>query len=207
MPALGKTKKEIVSEFRCLEIIEAARTVFAAKGFNNATMDDVAEAAGVAKGTVYLYFPSKREIFLETFRQGTLALQEEVARNMAAEDETEDKIRAFIRTRLDYSERNRGFIRIYYTEFNNMLTHPAPVRQEFQDLYDRQAHALARVIEEGIERKQVRRMNPLAAARFIYDSTRGFIAQRLLGWSQSSVDEDANFIFDMIWKGIACAKR
>jgi AcrR family transcriptional regulator len=207
MPALGKTKKEVVSEFRCLAITEAARTVFDAKGFNNATMDDIAEAAGVAKGTVYLYFPSKREIFLETFRQGTLALQEEVARNMAAEDDTEAKIRAFIRTRLDYSERNRGFIRIYYTEFNNMLTHPAPVRQEFQDLYDRQAHALARVIEEGIERKQVRRMNPLAAARFIYDSTRGFIAQRLLGWSQSSVDEDANFIFDMIWKGIACAKR
>ena len=170
-------------------------------------MDDIAEAAGVAKGTVYLYFPSKREIFLETFRLGTLDLQEEVARNMAAEDDTEAKIRAFIRTRLDYSERNRGFIRIYYTEFNNMLTHPAPVRQEFQDLYDRQAHALARVIEEGIERKQVRRMSPLAAARFIYDSTRGFIAQRLLGWSQSSVDEDANFIFDMIWKGIACAKR
>src|SRR5262252_5118855 len=195
MPALGKTKKEVVSEFRCLAITEAARTVFAAKGFNNATMDDIAEAAGVAKGTVYLYFPSKREIFLETFRQGTLALQEEVARNMAAEDNTEGKIRAFIRTRLDYSERNRGFIRIYYTEFNNMLIHPAPVRPEFQDLYDRQAHALARVIEEGIERKQVRRMNPLAAARFIYDSTRGFIAQRLLGWSQSSVDEDANFIF------------
>jgi AcrR family transcriptional regulator len=207
MPALGKTKKEVVSEFRSLEIIEAARTVFAAKGFNNATMDDIAEAAGVAKGTVYLYFPSKREIFLETFRQGTLALQEEVARNMAAEADTEGKIRAFIRTRLDYSERNRGFIRIYYTEFNNMLIHPAPVQQEFQDLYNRQAHALARVIEDGIERKQVRRMDAPAAARFIYDSTRGFIAQRLLGWSASSVEEDANFVFEVIWKGISCAKR
>ncbi len=207
MPALGKTKKEVVFEFRCLEIIEAARRVFAAKGFNNATMDDIAETAGVAKGTVYLYFPSKREVFLETFRQGTVALQEEVARNMAAEQDTEAKIRSFIRTRLDYSERNRDFIRIYYTEFNNMLIHPAPVRQEFQDLYSRQAHALALVIEEGIQREQVRCIDPLAAARFIYDSTRGYIAQRLLGWSQSSVDEDANFIFETIWKGIACPKR
>jgi AcrR family transcriptional regulator len=207
MPAFGKTKKDVVSEFRCLEIMEAARGVFAAKGFSNATMDDIAEAAGVAKGTVYLYFPSKREIFLETVRQGTLALQDEVAQNMAAEDDTEGKILAFIRTRLDYSERNRDFIRIYYTEFNNMLIHPAPVRQEFQDLYNRQADALARVIGDGIQRKQVRHMDPLAAARFIYDSTRGIIAQRLLGWSQSSVDEDAAFVFDMIWKGIACAKR
>jgi AcrR family transcriptional regulator len=207
MPIQGKTKKEIVSEFRSLEILEAARGVFASKGFNNATMDDVAEAAGVAKGTLYLYFPSKREIFLETFRQGAVALQEEVRRNMDLQEDTAAKICAFIRTRLEYGERNRDFFRIYYTEFNNMLTHPAPVRQEFQDLYNRQANALAEVLKAGIERKQVRKMDPLAGARIVYDTTRGWIAQRLLGWSQSSVEHDADFVFDVIWKGIGCPKR
>ncbi len=206
MPILGRTKKEVVSEFRCLEILEAARGVFARKGFNNATMDDVAEAAGVAKGTLYLYFPSKREIFLETFRQGAVALQEEVRSKMDEEADAAGKILAFVRTRLEYAERNRDFFRIYYTEFNNMLTHPAPVRQEFQDLYDRQANVLAEVLREGMRRKQVRKMDPLAAAGIVYDATRGWIAQRLLGWSQSSVEDDANFVFDVIWRGIACSK-
>ena len=203
----GVPLRERQRQEREMLVLRAAADLFVERGYHETSMEDIAARVGIAKGTVYLYFPSKREIFLETFRQGTLALQEEVARNMAAEDDTEAKIRAFIRTRLDYSERNRGFIRIYYTEFNNMLIHPAPVQQEFQDLYNRQAHALARVIEDGIERKQVRRMDAPAAARFIYDSTRGFIAQRLLGWSASSVEEDANFVFEVIWKGITCAKR
>jgi AcrR family transcriptional regulator len=207
MPILGKTKKHVVSEFRSSEIIEAARAVFSRKGFNDATVDDIAEAAGLAKGTVYLYFPSKREIFLEIFRQGTVALHDEVRHNMEAVPGAAAKVLAFIRTRLAYSERNRDFMRIYYTEFSNMLIHPAPVRQEFQDLYKRQAEELERVLVDGMHRKQVRKLNVPASARIIYDMTRSLIAQRLLGWSQGSAEDDAGFLFDIIWKGVGCQNR
>ena len=63
MPVLGKSKKEVVTEFRTAELLEAARRVFAEKGFHEATVDDVAEEAGVAKGTVYLYYRSKRDLY------------------------------------------------------------------------------------------------------------------------------------------------
>ena len=49
MATQPKTKQEVVSEFRCGTILEAARRVFAKKGFELATVDDIAEAAGVAK--------------------------------------------------------------------------------------------------------------------------------------------------------------
>lgn len=207
MPVLGKTKKHVVSEFRCSEILEAARSVFAHKGFNAATVDDIAEAAGLAKGTVYLYFPSKREIYLETVRQGLVTLQDEVRTSMDGESDAAGKVLAFIRTRLDYCERNRDFMRIYYTEFNNMLIHPAHVREEFRDLYERQAALLAKVLEDGMEYEQVREIKADASARIIYDMTRGLIAQRLLGWSESSVEDDAGFLFDVIWKGVGCSNR
>src|SRR5450755_4736711 len=119
MPVLGNTKKHVVSEFRCSEILEAARSVFAHKGFNDATVDDIAEAAGLSKGTVYLYFPSKREIYLETVRQGLVTLQDEVRKSMDGEPDAGAKVLAFIRTRLEYCDRNCEFMRIYYTEFNN----------------------------------------------------------------------------------------
>jgi AcrR family transcriptional regulator len=204
MPVLGRTKKHVVSEFRCSEILDAARSVFARKGFAAATVEDIAETAGLAKGTVYLYFRSKREVYFATLRQGLEAMRDEVGRSMDAEPEVAGKIRAFIRTRLEYSERNRDFIRIYYTEFNNMLIHPAHVRQEFQDIYDRQAAALTRVLDQGNESGEIRRLNTAASARIIYDMTRGLIAQRLLGWSNASVEEDAGFLFDLIWKGVGC---
>jgi len=63
-------------EARPQEILEAALSVFAEKGFAAARMDDVARRAGVTKGTIYLYFPSKEELFKSLVREsigGTLA--------------------------------------------------------------------------------------------------------------------------------------
>jgi AcrR family transcriptional regulator len=205
MPVLGKTKKEVLAEFRSSEIIEAAKRVFAEKGFNDATVDDVAEAAGVAKGTIYLYFPSKREIFVEAVRQGIIALHAETARRVNAAETTEDKLRAFIETRMDFSESDREFYRLYYAEYSNLLTSPAMVGKEFQDLYERQAEALERVLTNGIKRGEVRKTNPHAVARLVYDTTRGAIAQRILGWSRRSPREDADLVFEVLWRGIGCA--
>jgi hypothetical protein len=70
MAIAGKTKKDVLLEFRTAEILDAARTVFAQRGFAGATIDAIALAAGVAKGTVYLYFESKRELFLASLREG-----------------------------------------------------------------------------------------------------------------------------------------
>lgn len=51
------------------EILEAALTVFAEKGFAAARMEDIAARAGVTKGTIYLYFPSKEEVFKSLARE------------------------------------------------------------------------------------------------------------------------------------------
>lgn len=51
-----------VSEQRKREIILAAAQVFTAQGLNIARMEDVAAAAGISKGTIYLYFPSKEKL-------------------------------------------------------------------------------------------------------------------------------------------------
>ena len=48
MPVLGRTRKEVLTEFRMTELLEAARRVFAEKGFHKATVDAIAEAAAEA---------------------------------------------------------------------------------------------------------------------------------------------------------------
>ncbi len=57
-------RRERERMMRRKEIIDAARSVFARKGFNNATLDDVAELAEFGKGTLYNYFPNKEALFL-----------------------------------------------------------------------------------------------------------------------------------------------
>src|SRR5438445_11327860 len=61
-----RTKEKLVTEFRCQTICQAAMRVVARKGFARATVQEIADEAGVAKGTVYLYFNSRQEILDNT---------------------------------------------------------------------------------------------------------------------------------------------
>ncbi|MGD0199131.1 MAG: TetR/AcrR family transcriptional regulator [Bryobacteraceae bacterium] len=201
MPLLGKTKHAVVSEFRCGEILEAARRVFARKGFSGATMDDIAEAAGLAKGTLYLYFPSKRRVYLAALKRGFIRLIEETERNVEAAATAAEKIRAFITTRIRDAEENRNFVRIYHAEFGN--TGPPHLDKELRSLYLRQVETLEAVLREAAVEGQIRPVRADAAAVIVYEMTRGLVMQRLLGWSTATAEQDIDFLFELIWKGLA----
>lgn len=62
------------------QIMEKAKELFAEKGFYPVIMDEIAEACGVAKGTVYLYFDSKADLFIEIFIAAHKEIIEEVER-------------------------------------------------------------------------------------------------------------------------------
>lgn len=78
-PTPQPTKKEIVTEFRTREILAAARRLMQHRGLEAVTMGEIAAAAGVAKGTVYLYFQGKDEL--------VQALISQVGENMLADIE------------------------------------------------------------------------------------------------------------------------
>jgi AcrR family transcriptional regulator len=201
MPAAHKSKQAVVSEFRCAEILKAASRVFGRRGFGGATVDEIAEAAGVAKGTLYLYFPSKREIYLKVLRRGLALLIEETARNVAAAPAPADKIRAFIETRVRRAEESRDLIRMYHSEFGYI--DPAHVDKEFKNLYLAQVKTLEAVLQEAEARGLIRPLCVKAAAFTLHDMVQGLIMRRVFGWSKESAADDVEFLFQMIWKGLA----
>ncbi len=79
------------------EIIAGATEVFSRKGFQGASVDDIAEAAGVSKGTVYLYFDNKEDVFFATFQsfEGEVAAQFEAS--MACESSAAGKLALSLR--------------------------------------------------------------------------------------------------------------
>ncbi len=202
MPSTVKTKKEVVTEFRTAGILAAAHRVFAERGFHGATIDAVAHGAKVAKGTVYLYYRSKRDLYWAALKQGVLAMLERTRAEMDAAETTEAKIRAFVESKVRYFDENREFFKIYYSEFGNALTYPANAHKDFTALYRRQAHMLEEVLERGLRRREIRCGRADVTALAIAELTRGLITHRLLGWSKGKVQEDVVFLFDFNWKGI-----
>lgn len=202
MASANPTKKDVVSEFRRAGILKAARKVFARHGYDGATMDDVAEACSIAKGTLYLYFKSKRQIYLGVLKEDLQLLREANRQAIEAVSSAEDRIRAFITTRFDFCERHRDFFRIYNSDISAIFISAHPLQKDLREFYLDQAELLAGIISNGIREGELRDVPAQAAAFAIYDMTRASIARRVLGLSSRVGDTDADTLIDLIWKGI-----
>jgi AcrR family transcriptional regulator len=99
-----KSESEKKKTERRLQILDAARDVFARRGYNQTTIDDIVAQAGVARGTFYLYFDDKRAVFSELIdrfaAQLTGAIQrivtDDSSRSVA--DQVRENIRAIVAT-------------------------------------------------------------------------------------------------------------
>ncbi len=93
------------------QLLLAARTVFAEKGYEGATVGDIVRAAGVAQGTFYLYFPSKRAVLVtlaQDFREAMLAALFPPGLEALPQRE---RARAMVRGVFDVSRRNPDLVR------------------------------------------------------------------------------------------------
>lgn len=91
--AEGKARRR-TPEQRPRQILAAALTIFAEQGLAGARIDDIADAAGIAKGTVYLYFPSKDDLFRGVIRDTFAGMLAAVRAVPTSRDATAD-LRAF----------------------------------------------------------------------------------------------------------------
>src|SRR5215510_13334821 len=102
MPVAGKTRKDVVTEFREAEILTAARQVFARRGFAEAAMEEIAQVAGLAKGTLYLYYASKRELYRAALRAGLVELCDALEGALAKAPTLSARLEAYVGTKVAY---------------------------------------------------------------------------------------------------------
>lgn len=199
MPVAGKTRRDVLTEFRRAEILAAARKVFSARGFRDATLEEVASAAGLAKGTLYLYFSSKEDIFFAIFRGRILAMQQRLAEVLAGGGSAEAKLREALRVRFEGLREDQDFMRIYLTEFGQCI-YGGPWAKEARKLHLAGARLLAPVLEEGIRRGELRPVPPLETALAFMDLIKSTVSLSVLGMHENRFDLE-QFIFDLFWRG------
>ncbi len=152
-------------EARPQELLDAAFEVFTEKGFSAARLEEIAARAGVGKGTLYLYFPSK-EALLEALIDTALLPNVERLEQLVAEwpGTTEALLRRIfdLMGGLMREGRLSAFPKLVIAEASNF---PAFAERYRRRVIDRGLGLLAKVVARGIERGEFRAVDPAITAR------------------------------------------
>ena len=143
-------------------ILASAMKVFARKGFAVARVSDVAREAGVADGTIYLYFPSKDAILIAIIEEGMGRVLEQLHKLTKTTDDPKEKLRLFCRNHLETVENEPDLAEVLLVELrfsDKMLTESKPMA-----MLDKYLEQLAAIISEGQRRGAFRRDIPLGLA-------------------------------------------
>lgn len=200
----GKSKEEVVQEFRIQSIQEATMRVIARKGIAAATMQEIADEAGVAKGTIYLYFRDRDELVEKTFDTAMQSLFARIDAALAQDVPFEQKLRAILSAKFSFFEANREFFRLYLSL--RMPEGPAArqrrQKQHCQPQYRDRTKRFAEVIAAAIDRGEIRRTDSYKLALFIIEGSTAIILDALIEGRAGDEQGDVELISALILDGL-----
>ena len=109
-------RRRIPAEARRKKILGAALEVFAARGYRAASIDEIAQAAGVSKALIYEHFPSKRDIHVSLIEANALELFERLVGPSTSDEPGEDRLRAGVDACLRFVEERRDGWRMLFRD-------------------------------------------------------------------------------------------
>lgn len=186
------------------KILESAREVFFRDGFMEANLDEVAEGAGVAKGTLYRYFESKADLYVAVLSANGQVFEERMREAASRAGSASDAVRAVGRFYFEHWTRNRHYFRIFWALENQEVIGELPegVVEEVLQLWESCLRILADLIERGVEEEEFARCDAWEVANILWTVSNGLIRtehvaprRRLRGRELGRVYEDTVELF------------
>jgi len=206
MAGKKESKQEVVARYRTEEILAATRKVIAESG-PEFTLDRVAEEAGVAKGTLYLYFPSKDELVFRVLKEGITWLLGKTREALEVELPLVERLRQMIRGQLDFVSANRNIF-LYYRARMGGSEHAA--QKDFQcrmkEEYDQFFDLMTDHFEKAMAAGEIRRLEPRKLARVFSGTVDSVLVDYIIGSQETPIDEEVDFVIDVVLHGIANVK-
>lgn len=187
-----------VAKTRKQEIVSAAIRLFSQKGYHHTNVRDITQALGISKGTFYLYYSSKRDLFIEVV--------DDVIKNIIGEvaDAIRKENNLVKRTVLRAKVFNENYLK--YNEILNQLRAEMAGEDEWaankvKKVYQQLAHPLIKEAEHAIKQGIIRAVDPDLLAYSLIGITE-IMALRITLDKKYNFDQILLFIFDLLQKGL-----
>jgi TetR/AcrR family fatty acid metabolism transcriptional regulator len=182
-------------------ILDAAVRVFARNGYYNSRVSDIAREAGIASGTIYLYFKTKDEILVTLFREKMAEWVARVRAEIAGEPDAVAKIRRLVHLHFGVLETDPDLAEVVQVE----------LRQGHKFFRGASAHEIsayfeliASVLEEGIAAGQVSRTVPVKlATKMLFGAMDQLATSWVLGKRKYRLVDAADEVATIFLKGVA----
>ena len=183
-------------------ILLAAAEIFSNKGYHNAKIEDIAQQAGVGKGTVYEYFPSKEQLFRDTLKEGANALAEVIQEQIEKETTTRGKLIAFARKNMEIGRKYRVLSKITMMVTSIM---DESFREWLIGMHKSWLETIEKIVRDGIKTGQIKPLDVTCFAN-VFSGGIGIIASPLLEVDIDPQNEErmAAEIVDYFLNGVAC---
>lgn len=165
-------------------ILKAAVKVFAKKGFHETKVAEIARSAGVADGTIYLYFKNKEDLLISVFEENIEQLNTELRQDLGGLPDSPSKIRHIFRCQLGVIRAQRDLaevLSVTLRQSNRFL------RQFAAPKFSDYLGIIAEVVEEGQKKGELRAdVSPRVVARALFGALDGLLLTWALGRSPAA---------------------
>lgn len=158
-------------------ILKAAKDAFFKNGFMETTVEDIADSCGLAKGTIYLYFKSKEEIYVSLMTKGLELLKKEMLKAASAEYDGDKILYQLLAIYYKFYLKNRKYFRIIF-----LSSHPDVRRRVSGELLKSSVETandclgiLNDAIKRGIKSGSFKQTDPWQAANILWAMVNGLI--------------------------------
>jgi AcrR family transcriptional regulator len=202
-------RKEREKERRRQQIMVAAKRVFSEKGFNKATMEDIAQEAELSPGTLYLYFRNKEELYaslsLRILQYLLMRIEHVNSMISAAPDE---KLKALMDAMYDVYEFDPLIIiNMFHLQSSETLKNLSPqLLEEIIELSGKSMGSIAQIFKEGVSQGLFLDRHPVALTDTLWSLFSGVIlwmtSKRLVNEGKDRMKETLEVAFDVFNKGV-----
>lgn len=191
---IEKSKREL--------IIEAAYHVFGSKGFQGAKMEEIADKAGVGKGTLYEYFQSKKNLYEEMYHAYMEKYFNNLGKNIENESTATNKVRLIIINHLFYMQKAKGLFMILEADHNSAKDLSPKIKKQLNNIYTDNHKQVVDIINAGINAGEFRKMDASLAANFLLSSITGMGHYLMFLKTDFDLEEVAGRVLDLFINGM-----
>ncbi|HHW10875.1 MAG TPA: TetR/AcrR family transcriptional regulator [Firmicutes bacterium] len=181
-----------------IAILNAAEKVFAEVGFHKAKVEEIAEVANVAKGTVYLYFKSKKDILQALMKDRMSRLIPMIEKELEKTARIRSKIHSIIQVHFQFYQEQKEFITILYGQLGQIAEGmEGPAKQGLENL----ERMITGLFKQGMESGVLRRTDARALAQAFIAMINAVAFNWVIDSNDSSPDKLIDFVYQLFAQG------